>query len=146
VSIFPATDIVSDVARAADSKRAQLAWSRLEHASAARAVATRSKIGSSVENAAAVVPFSPSGAQLQSAQRDASQPASAAQKFEAFLLQSWLETLLPKEETGVFGLGGAGNVWRSLVAEQLGEQLARAGGIGVRKLLAGYDAGPSAGA
>ncbi|WP_424361533.1 rod-binding protein [Methylocystis parvus] len=43
--------------------------------------------------------------------------------------------LLPKEESGVFGMGAAGDVWRSLMAEQLGAQLSRSGGIGVQKLI-----------
>jgi peptidoglycan hydrolase FlgJ len=141
MSIFPATDIVSDVARAADPQKVELGMKRL---------ATAGGIDSGVQEnfrallkpAAATNPLPAAApawrlgavAPRISSQKD---PATAAaQKFEAFVLQSWLENFLPKAESGAFGSGGAGNVWRSMMAEQLGAQIASAGGLGLQKLLA----------
>lgn len=65
-------------------------------------------------------------------------PASGEvyRKFEAFILQTFVETMLPKESEQVFGKGTAGGVWKSMLAEQLGNQLAKGKGIGIAKQLA----------
>ena len=57
-------------------------------------------------------------------------------KFEAFILQTFVETMLPKDSEQVFGKGTAGGVWKSMLAEQLGAQLAKGKGIGIAKQLA----------
>ena len=44
--------------------------------------------------------------------------------------------MLPKESEEVFGKGTAGGVWKSMLAEQLGAQLAKGKGIGIAKQLA----------
>ena len=66
------------------------------------------------------------------------QPASGEvyRKFEAFILQTFVETMLPKESEQVFGKGTAGGIWKSMLAEQLGAQLAKGNGIGIAKQLA----------
>ena len=74
-------------------------------------------------------------------------PASGEvyRKFEAFILQTFVETMLPKESEEVFGKGTAGGVWKSMLAEQLGAQLAKGKGIGIAKqLAAAHPAGPDA--
>lgn len=135
MSIFPATDIVSDVARAADPRRVRTAMQRLEKAATpldappAEFNPMRRFVDQSrAESRSFIATYETSHEREQRAE-------SPGQKFEAFLLGTWLEMLLPKEESGVFGLGGAGGVWRSLMAEQLGAKLAASGGIGVQKLI-----------
>jgi Rod binding domain-containing protein len=44
--------------------------------------------------------------------------------------------MLPKQSEDLFGKGTAGTVWRSMMAEQLGNQLAQGKGIGIAKQLA----------
>lgn len=66
-------------------------------------------------------------------------------RFESFVLGSFVETMLPKDE-GFFGGGMAGNVWRSMMAERIGEEIARGGGVGIADLLrerAAGTAGPA---
>ncbi len=65
-------------------------------------------------------------------------PASGEvyRKFEAFILQTFVETMLPKQSEESFGKGTAGGVWKSMLAEQLGNQLAKGKGIGIAKQLA----------
>ena len=62
-------------------------------------------------------------------------PASGEvyRKFEAFILQTFVETMLPKDSEEVFGKGTAGSVWKSMLAEQLGSQLAKGKGIGIAR-------------
>ncbi|MET0721199.1 MAG: rod-binding protein [Tardiphaga sp.] len=57
-------------------------------------------------------------------------------KFESFVLQMFVETMLPKDVEGVFGKGTAGNVWRSMLAEQIGNEMAKGDGVGIAKMLA----------
>ena len=63
-------------------------------------------------------------------------PDEVYRKFEAFILQTFVETMLPKQSEEVFGKGTAGGVWKSMLAEQLGAQLAKGKGIGIAKQLA----------
>lgn len=141
MSIFPSTDIVSDVARAADPLKRDVALRRLnemgaEQAAAGRAFAAMVDAPKRQSSATQFARATAQGAGLAArAQPSKSPEAVAAQKFEAFILQSWLEVLLPKEEGGSYGSGGAANVWRSMMAEQLGAQVARSGGIGLHKMI-----------
>jgi Rod binding domain-containing protein len=44
--------------------------------------------------------------------------------------------MLPKNATNVYGKGTAGEVWRSMLAERIGEELAKSGEIGIADRLA----------
>ncbi|WP_279483905.1 rod-binding protein [Aureimonas sp. SK2] len=57
------------------------------------------------------------------------------QKFESFVLRSFIENMLPSQNTAFFGTGTAGNIWRSMLAEQIGDEMASAGGVGIAKML-----------
>jgi peptidoglycan hydrolase FlgJ len=57
-------------------------------------------------------------------------------KFEAFVLQMFVESMLPKDATNVFGKGTAGTIWRSMMAEQIGNEMAKGNGVGIAKQLA----------
>ncbi len=149
MSIFPATDLVSEVARAANPQKLNAAVTRLSELSSAR---IRSKEdfanlidgvgdasmsaarGSATPDVVAVAPGRT--AALSSAKSGQNARASdATEKFEAYIIQTCLETILPRSEQGVFGQGTAGGVWRSMIAEQLGNQIAKAGGVGLHKML-----------
>jgi hypothetical protein len=141
MSIFPATDIVSDVARAADPRKVQVAMKRLNDFASARMSAGQN-FAAAVDRRLKAQAGPP---MLARAQTGAGGPAQyapeakppavvAAEKFEAYILQTWLEALLPKAEGMLYGSDGAGGVWRSMMAEQLGGQIAKSGGVGLRKL------------
>lgn len=55
----------------------------------------------------------------------------AYQKFEAMVLQTFLQSMLPQDAESVYGKGIAGDMWKSFLAQELGQQMARAGGIGI---------------
>jgi peptidoglycan hydrolase FlgJ len=57
------------------------------------------------------------------------------QAFESFVLRSFIEEMLPKENTAVFGSGTAGNIWRSMLAERIADEMAAGGGIGIAKTI-----------
>jgi Rod binding domain-containing protein len=51
-------------------------------------------------------------------------------------LSTMIEAAMPDESSVIFGKGTAGSVWKSMLAQQLGEQMAKAGGIGLAAQLA----------
>ena len=68
--------------------------------------------------------------------------ASKAQKsFETFALQTFIGSMLPKENSKMFGTGNAGKMWQSLLAEKLADQIAASGRL---KLLPQQQGGAAA--
>ena len=63
--------------------------------------------------------------------------APPLEKFEGFVLRSFVENMLPSSESSYFGKGTAGEVWRSMLAEQIGNEMAKNGGIGIATSIAG---------
>lgn len=51
----------------------------------------------------------------------------ARKSFEAFALQVFISSMLPKESEKLFGTGSAGKLWQSLMAEKLADQIASSG-------------------
>ena len=60
----------------------------------------------------------------------------AYEGFEAVALTTFVQEMLPQQATSVFGSGTAGEVWKSMMAEKIAGEMARAGGIGIAKHLA----------
>ena len=52
------------------------------------------------------------------------------------MLQTFIQSMLPKNAQHVFGKGTAGEVWKSMLAEKLGSEIARSGQVGIAKRLA----------
>ncbi len=51
------------------------------------------------------------------------------------MLQQFVEAMMPEKSETVFGKGNAGSIWKSMLSEQIGQQIAKAGGIGIAKAL-----------
>ena len=68
------------------------------------------------------------------------------QKFEASVLRSFVEEMLPKSTDTLYGAGTTGNVWRSMQADFMSQELAERGGIGIATSLARRDAQKADGA
>ncbi|MEY9879436.1 rod-binding protein [Bradyrhizobium sp. USDA 329] len=144
-------DLVLDVLEAADpvSQRAATAkLDALKSADADFAATMDAEIGkAAADQSATKVSESQSGAVNGPPVQVIKAPGSGEvyRKFEAFILQTFVETMLPKESEEVFGKGTAGGVWKSMLAEQLGNQLAKGKGIGLaRQLAAAHPARPDA--
>ena len=145
--VTPTPDVVLDVLEAADPAMQRAATAKLDAlkspdadfaatmdgevtkaAATARAAADQST--------AKAVPSEPGSSSAPVQVIKASSPTDVYRKFEAFVLQVFVETMLPKQSEDLFGKGTAGTVWRSMMAEQLGNQLAQGKGIGIAKQLA----------
>ncbi len=53
------------------------------------------------------------------------------QKFEAMVLQNFVQSILPEDSEAVFGEGMSGDIWKSFLAREIADQMARAGGVGI---------------
>lgn len=140
MAINPPSDIVNDVARAADPTRYRAAAERLSQMAGAPAEAGFGE----VLDAAMTRPgrqFSLDPYTVRTTFRNdttlsgSNKAGAAYQQFEAFVLQSFIESMLPKDAENVFGKGTAGGVWKSMMAEQMAAQIAKAGGVGIAKQL-----------
>ncbi len=150
MSISPPSDIILDVARAADPVREQRAIARLSQmvpaegesferileAGAAEAAATKSAPPPSPDPGPSPVARPPVGPVAT----ETSDAAKVFQGFEAMALATMIEASMPKDGDTIFGSGTAGSAWKSMLAEQIAIQMAEAGGIGMARQLASSEA------
>lgn len=149
MAISPPSDIVLDVAKAVDPLQYREAVGKLARlGDTDAAAASFESLFKSADSAAAdaqvaASPADPSRANLRDRLVAAPDGAAAAGKpyrqFEAFVLQTFVQSMLPKDATHVYGDGIAGSYWSSMLAEQIANQLADSGGIGIADALARHD-------
>lgn len=108
-------DLILDVVRAADPAASEAARARLASFAAKAGDATFEVAAPRSENAATAQRATP----------------EAFARFEAMVLQTFIQSMLPKDTESVYGEGLAGDMWQSMLAEQLGQTMARRGGIGI---------------
>lgn len=124
MAISLATDIVMDVIRAAEPTAAEAARTRLKEISVAGKVSE---------------PFSTHLSANVATAPDKSPDAEAYKKFEALVLGSFIQTMLPEDADNVYGGGLSGGMWKSILGQHLGEAVAETGGIGIaNRLLADH--------
>ena len=121
---FLATDIVGDVVNAADPAKLQTSIAKLNGTTS---------LGQ-MDMAGLVLNANDSGAA-----KAANPKAKAYEQFEASILRNFVEGMLPKSAESVYGEGTAGNVWRSMQADFMSQELAKSGGIGIAATLARLD-------
>jgi peptidoglycan hydrolase FlgJ len=142
----PRTDVVLEVASAADPSRATLAAQRLSAlagpnaptpdfaADLDRATSTTSAATAPLASAA------DARSRLAEAPGAPDKLGQAKTQFEAMMLNSFVSELLPKDTGEVFGQGMAGDMWRSMLAEQVSMQIAKSGKLGLaRRLFATHE-------
>ncbi len=146
MSINPATDIVLDVARAADPARYKQAVARLDPAAGAG-------FADQLAAEAAAPPRAPEVRTEAVVQQAAGKPppkagnaatdkaAAAYRQFEAMALANMLEAAMPGDNDGFFGKGVAGSTWKSMMFDQIATELAKHGGIGIADELARTETG-----
>lgn len=162
MAISPPSDIVLGVARAVDPSSYQAAAQRLARMGAATPptnIAAAEKSDSAAvadwtaevlkQQTAAAGQSQPPGSPLQLASTPRSSTSAVKSspytQFESFVLQSFIESMLPQDAESVFGGGIAGQYWKSMMAEKLAEQLAESGSVGIARQLASQNAGAAHG-
>jgi Rod binding domain-containing protein len=144
LAINPPGDIILGVARAADPSKVRAAADKLARIDGSADAA----VASGVTSARPLRPGGPATASVVQLARPVSEMAAdrrpnqargasdAASQFEAFVLQSFIQSMLPKHADSVFGRGTAGSVWKSMMAEMLAGELAQSGRVGVAQQIA----------
>ena len=146
MAINPPSDLVLDVAGAAQPGKLQEATARLEKARAENAgeafqaalanVAATSTAAAAATEVEAKTVAGTTARNTALVRKDTSQ-AKAMEKFEAFFLQTAVQDMLPKNAETVFGTGLAGDVWKSMLAEQIATEMAKSTKFGIAERLAG---------
>lgn len=131
MAIAPPSDLVLDVVRAADPQDMKLAAAKLQRL--AKTAGATAADGTGFKTAIDYTRASTT--RETSAQTPVFGAQSPAQKFEAMVLTQFVETMLPDDASSVFGEGNTGEIWKSMMAEQIANQLAASGGIGIAGLL-----------
>lgn len=145
MAIKPSSDIVLEVLKAADPLRAQAATQRLVALGAASADAADdfTKVLDAAEQPAGGGPEIAANAsdlrdRLAGMTPDAASDQKAARvqvEFEASILKTFVDAILPKDETSVYGQGTAGDIWKSMLADQIARQIAKSGAFGISRRL-----------
>ncbi len=145
MSFNPRSDVILEVMKAADPGRAQAAAERLQ---ALGAGAPAVSFAADLDRVSTASPLPPAGLADARSSVLAAGPDSAPRvkvEFEAMLINSFVGEMLPKNAAGVFGEGTAGDIWRSMLSEQIARQIARSGALGLsRRLFATHDVEPRA--
>jgi len=123
LAISPPSDIVLDVARAVEPDALEAARAKLA-----------SRAGAALGVAGADASFSISDMRKSDMAKGAVKSEAAPEsykKFEAMVLSTFVQSMMPKHADSVYGEGTSGDMWKSLMSQQLGTVMADRGGIGI---------------
>lgn len=133
LAISPPSDLVLDVVRAADPTDVQAAQAKLKANRAAFAATSLADAGAGF--GAAVdrlsTPETSAGLANVRSKVKAAQVPESFRQFEAVVLQNFVKEMLPDESEQVYGKGSAGEIWKSMMAEQFGKVISKSGGVGI---------------
>ncbi|MEX0346140.1 MAG: rod-binding protein [Rhizobiaceae bacterium] len=131
MSISPPSDIVLDVIDAVDPASALQARDRLVNASRSVGESTQTGAFPQVVDEIVNVLEKPGPKTVPS--------QDVRVKFEGMVLQTFIESILPKDTDSAFGSGLAGEMWRSMLSEKIANVVAEHGGVGIaNRILADY--------
>jgi hypothetical protein len=146
MAIKPSSDIVLEVLKAADPARAQAVTQRLVALGAGEPDAgdnfTRALDAAAQPAIDGGPPVAPYAGGVRDRLASLSPQAASDQKaarvqveFEASILKTFVDAILPKNESDVYGQGEAGDIWKSMLADQIAKQIAKSGAFGISKRL-----------
>jgi hypothetical protein len=135
VSINPISDIVLDVARAADPLRSRAATDKLSRGEAANQVSSggfdhmlTNATGARQASQNSFVSGNTKSSEI-SPRMDAR--TKAYKGLEQLVLKNLVESMLPKDSGAFFGTGTASDIWRSFLADQLATQVGNTVDLGI---------------
>ena len=132
MAITPPSDLVLDVVRAADPKGVEEAQAKLKANRAAFQATSLADSGNGFASAVSVLNRDSASAQRSADATGSSDKVPATyRKFEAMVLQNFVKSMMPTDDENVYGKGLAGDMWKSMMAEQIGDAVAKSGGIGI---------------
>ena len=125
MSLAPSTDIILEVSSAADPARAAAIAEKLG-ALASKGADTPQDFAAALQSVSRPPPVQPA---------PVARAANAETKLEAVFLSQFITEMLPKDAQSVYGQGYAGDMWRSMLAERVADQMAASGRIGIASRL-----------
>ncbi|OYW50112.1 MAG: hypothetical protein B7X99_00430 [Rhizobiales bacterium 17-65-6] len=144
MGIQPPSDLIIDVINAADPAKAQAMATRLRQASATTSSLATSNAATAFDSemrqvGLPVEMMSVLGKQTSLdlrnstalSQKSATGNAKTMQQFEAMVLSTFVQSMLPTNATNVYGSGTAGDVWKSMLSQHIAGEMAKGGGIGI---------------
>jgi peptidoglycan hydrolase FlgJ len=135
VAISPPSDLVLDVVRAADPTEVQAAQAKLKANRAAFAASSLADAGKGFGAAMDVIDTSGTRAGLDHVRHakktDAAEMPDEYRKFEASILSTFVNSMLPSDSEEVYGKGSAGDFWKGMMAEKISDEMSKSGGIGI---------------
>jgi len=133
VAISIISDLVMDVVRAVDPQEVQVAQEKLKANKAAFAATSLADAGKGFGAAVDMLDGASSKAGLGDTNiRSArTEIPETYRKYEASVLQTFVANMLPKDSEEVYGKGNAGEIWKSMMAEQFADTISRNGGVGI---------------
>jgi flagellar protein FlgJ len=138
VAISPPSDLVLDVVKAADPMEVQAAQEKLKANQAAFAANSLAEAGKGFTSAVDILDRASNKAGLSDVQNRTGKTEEVPEtyrKFEAMVLQNFIKNMLPSESEDVYGKGATGDIWKGMMAEQLGNVMSKGDGIGIAKEL-----------
>lgn len=133
MAISPPSDLVLDVVRAADPQQVQEAQAKLKANRAAFRATSLADAGAGFSASLDQVSNASFDAGLSRVNRTRINPADVPKpyrEYEAIFLQNFAKTMMPDSED-VYGKGVAGEMWKSMAAEQIGSAMAQGRGLGI---------------
>ena len=142
MAIKPPSDLVLDVSRAADPLEYRASVEKLRNAQSAVRAVNQVANGNSFAQLTNVDGTTSETSSNQSINQvkyklkpESGDNVEAYKKFEAFMLQTFIQNMFTTDTPSVFGKGQAGEFWKSMMAESMAKEMADHGGIGVAKML-----------
>jgi hypothetical protein len=135
MAISPTSDLILDVARAADPAKAQATTRALAagNSGSASGDAPSAEFSATLDRMAGAPAatrdysyHNPTAAIQSSVETKAHK---AAIGVESVLLKSFVDQMLPKDAVNVFGGGVAGDVWKSMLSEKIANEVAKSGSL-----------------
>jgi flagellar protein FlgJ len=135
VSIKPPSDILLDVARAADPAKSTAAVERLTRLGADGGVDdvqfrdVLGKVNAPRPSLPAIAELRFANMQPEKAKETAQ--TKAYQGFTALLLENLVDNMMPDDDDGFFGSEAGAGEWRSMLAQELGTSLSKSVDLGI---------------
>ncbi|MBB4953938.1 Rod binding domain-containing protein [Agrobacterium vitis] len=136
MAISPSSDLVMDVVRAADPATMAEAQQKLQSAKASLQATRLNEKNAGFEVAMNTMNNAAANAGLGNRATNAMKTEDIPQhyrQYEGVILQNFISSMLPKDSEAVFGKGNAGEIWKSMMAEQIGNTISERGGVGIAK-------------
>jgi peptidoglycan hydrolase FlgJ len=136
MAISPSSDLILDVARAADPQKAAVTTRALVSASGGSDAAmefSQAMNGLSSGRASHDYRYQNPTASAHAAIQTTAQKAAVG--LESVLLKNFIDQMLPKDAVDVFGGGVAGDVWKSMLSEKIAAEVAKSGALKIGKRL-----------